>query len=62
MTTIDNLLDASNEIGGIIEMASWATAEIVVAIEHTGKRVNDLTVGELRDIITKHSAPYGGKQ
>lgn len=61
MTTIDDLLDASNEIGGIIEMASWATAKIVVAVERTGKRVNDLTVGELRDIITKHGAPYGGK-
>ena len=59
MTTIDNLLDASNEIGGIIEMSSWATAEIVVAIESTGKRVNDLTVGELRNLLTQLSTKHG---
>lgn len=45
------LLQAAREIGGVFEMASWASAELAARVTTAGKPVDDLTVGELRQLI-----------
>lgn len=42
-----DLLAASVELGGIAETPHWVFAGLAAAIEHTGKRVGELTVDEL---------------
>lgn len=49
-----DLLEASREIGGICESSQWATLELADLVAATGKRVDDLTVGELRKINSDH--------
>lgn len=49
-----DLLAASREIGGICESSQWFTLEIAELVAATGKRVDDLTVGELRKINSDH--------
>lgn len=56
MTTTDtenDLLDAASEIGRLVDMPSWFAGLIAVRIEHehSGKRMNDLTIGELTALI-----------
>jgi len=46
-----DLLDASMEIGGVCEMACWASSAVAALIDSTGKKVDDLTVGELRKLL-----------
>ncbi|MCB1872012.1 MAG: hypothetical protein KDI49_08405 [Gammaproteobacteria bacterium] len=48
------LITVSIEIGGIAEMASWATEELSVLIAGKGKPVGELTVSELMGILQKH--------
>jgi hypothetical protein len=45
---ISELIDASQEIGGIHESAQWFTDLLADKIEATGQCVGDLTVTELR--------------
>lgn len=48
-----DLLDAASEIGRLAEMSSWFAGLIAIRIEHehSGKRVDELTVGELTALI-----------
>lgn len=41
------LVAASEQIGGIAEMAHWAVAGLAARTERRGKAVSELTVGEL---------------
>ena len=53
MTTINNV-QMHNQlmpIAQMIESAAWYTQAVADAISKTGKPLNDLTVGELLDII-----------
>lgn len=49
-----DLIDASKEIGGIYESASWFTAILASRIEASGKPVGDYTVGELMALDREH--------
>lgn len=49
--TEHDLLDASREIGGILEMAGWATDRLARRIEAYGKWVGALTIDELRTLL-----------
>lgn len=48
------LLDASRDIGRVCESSSWYSQEVADRVAATGKRVDDLTVGELRALIRAH--------
>ena len=45
------LIEASRVIGFAQEQPHWATAGLVTRIEHTGRRVGELTVNELIGLI-----------
>lgn len=45
------LVETTREVGGIPEMAAWATAALALRIEATGKNVSELTLGELRHLM-----------
>lgn len=47
-----DLMAASSEIGTILTWNSELFTPLAEAIEATGKKVNELTVGEMRDLIT----------
>lgn len=47
-----DLMAASSEIGTILTWNSELFTPLAKAVEATGKKINELTVGELRDLIT----------
>ena len=47
----NELLFASVEIGGICNMAHWASEGMADRVHQTGKRLRDLTVGEVMDML-----------
>lgn len=49
------LLDASQEIGGICESAAWFTSFLADEIEASGKPVGDFTVAELSALYRRCS-------
>jgi len=51
-----DLINASQEIGGIARMAAWASAGLAVAVEQTSRPVGDLTISQLLTILRAHSA------
>lgn len=54
------LVETTREIGGIPEMAAWATAALALRIEATGKNVSELTLGELRQLLQRQSTLHMG--
>lgn len=54
-----DLLGASREIGGIVDMAHWASAGMAALVESTGKQVDEMTVGELRALIRQQAELHG---
>lgn len=54
-TTERELLDASQEIGGICEMAGWASTQLADLVQQTGKPVGDLTITELITLQREHA-------
>lgn len=56
MNTLEReLLDVSQEIGGICEMAAWASAQLADLVKQTGKSVGDLTIAELIALRREHA-------
>ncbi|MCG6659296.1 hypothetical protein HOP52_16175 [Halomonas campisalis] len=59
------LVAASEQIGGIAEMAHWAVAGLAVRVERRGKAVSELTVGELLAMLDdqrqRHHRVFGGE-
>ena len=47
----NELLFASVEIGGICNMAYWASKGMAARVHGTGKRLHDLTIGELLGLL-----------
>lgn len=54
-TTAREMLDASQEIGGICEMAAWASDELAHLVQQTGKPVGELTIAELIALRREHA-------
>jgi len=52
------LADVGDEIGAIAETNSHWFAGLAALVESSGKRVDDMTVGELRSLITQRSDTY----
>jgi hypothetical protein len=48
------LIIASRDIGCICEFNSRASRELAAGITATGKKVDDLTVGELRALVQRN--------
>ena len=54
MTFTDpQLLDASREIGCVVESAQWFSDLVTARLASLGGDVNALTVGQLREIIAQ---------
>lgn len=52
------LIDAALTIGGIAEMAQWATLDLAERIKKTGKDVFNLTVAELMNLEAEQQRHY----
>nr|WP_319491831.1 hypothetical protein [uncultured Desulfobacter sp.] len=46
-----DLLFASVEIGGIVNLKYWAQEGLTARVQNSGRQVRDLTVGELMDML-----------
>jgi hypothetical protein len=62
MSTHTDLLDASRAIGGIFECAEWYTEALAGLIVLSGKRVQDLTVRELIELIELAEAAHARRE
>jgi hypothetical protein len=60
MTTEEQLVNACIEIGGTTESNGHLTAGLARRIEATGKAVDELTVGELLQIINEYRELFNG--
>jgi len=49
------LLEHCATIGAACDLAAWASGELAAKIEHMGRSVESLTVGELCDLIRETS-------
>ena len=49
-----DLISISSEIGGICDMACWASAGMAAMVHNTGKQVLDITIGELMGLLKAH--------
>jgi len=47
----NELIFAAAEIGGICEMANWASAGVAGRVSATGKMLQDVTIGEMLDLL-----------
>jgi hypothetical protein len=54
------LIEACAEIGGIPEMSAWATSSLATRIDEAGRRVEDLTIGELLTMLRAQRATHRG--
>ena len=53
-----DLIEASIAIGGIADLAQWATMELAERINKTGKDVFNLTVAELMSLEAEQHSHY----
>lgn len=47
----NDLLFAAVEIGHVVNMEYWAVDGMVARVRNTGRKVNDITVGELIEML-----------
>jgi len=56
----NELLVASVEIGGICDMAYWASEGMAARAHNTGKRLHDITIGELMGMLKAQEEMHAG--
>jgi len=51
----NELLFASAEIGGICEMANWASTGVAGRVCAAGKKLREITIGEMLDLLEEQA-------